>query len=104
MASRKASPSSPATCRSWVRVLPCSRNRRPASPVPDPSATRGAFPNPVLPRETGMNDVAQIEQTQNGSQRAARGERARRKGHKAQNRPPFECIALLLQGGGALGA
>jgi NTE family protein len=29
---------------------------------------------------------------------------ARRKTHKAQRRPPFECIALLLQGGGALGA
>ena len=27
-----------------------------------------------------------------------------RKTHKAQERPPFECIALLLQGGGALGA
>src|SRR6266851_3072833 len=28
----------------------------------------------------------------------------RRKTHKMQARPPFECIALLLQGGGALGA
>src|SRR5712672_3621088 len=28
----------------------------------------------------------------------------RRKTHKMQQRPPFECIALLLQGGGALGA
>src|SRR5580704_12852870 len=27
-----------------------------------------------------------------------------RKHHKAQDRPPFERIALLLQGGGALGA
>ena len=27
-----------------------------------------------------------------------------RKPHKLQDRPPFECIALLLQGGGALGA
>src|SRR5258708_13000972 len=27
-----------------------------------------------------------------------------RKTHKMQPRPPFECIALLLQGGGALGA
>jgi NTE family protein len=27
-----------------------------------------------------------------------------RKTHKVQDRPPFECIALLLQGGGALGA
>lgn len=27
-----------------------------------------------------------------------------RKTHKTQGRPPFECIALLLQGGGALGA
>src|SRR5258705_11043724 len=29
---------------------------------------------------------------------------SRRKTHKMQPRPPFECIALLLQGGGALGA
>jgi NTE family protein len=29
---------------------------------------------------------------------------ARRKTHRAQQRPDFECIALLLQGGGALGA
>ena len=27
-----------------------------------------------------------------------------RKSHRALKRPPFECIALLLQGGGALGA
>jgi NTE family protein len=27
-----------------------------------------------------------------------------KKTHRAQGRPPFECIALLLQGGGALGA
>ena len=26
------------------------------------------------------------------------------KTHRARSRPPFECIALLLQGGGALGA
>ena len=24
--------------------------------------------------------------------------------HRVRNRPPFECIALVLQGGGALGA
>ncbi len=30
--------------------------------------------------------------------------KAHRKSHKGQARPPFECIALLLQGGGALGA
>ena len=31
---------------------------------------------------------------------------ARRRGktHRILNRPPFECIALLLQGGGALGS
>jgi len=29
---------------------------------------------------------------------------AHRKSHRLQQRPPFECIALLLQGGGALGA
>ena len=27
-----------------------------------------------------------------------------RKTHKQRQRPPFDCIALLLQGGGALGA
>ena len=27
-----------------------------------------------------------------------------RKSHKLEHRPPFDCIALLLQGGGALGA
>jgi NTE family protein len=27
-----------------------------------------------------------------------------KKTHHGSNRPPFECIALLLQGGGALGA
>ena len=30
--------------------------------------------------------------------------KSHRKTHKVQERPPFECIALLLQGGGALGA
>ena len=30
--------------------------------------------------------------------------RTRRKTHKSQARPPFDCVALLLQGGGALGA
>jgi len=29
---------------------------------------------------------------------------AENKNHQSKNRPPFECIALLLQGGGALGA
>ena len=29
---------------------------------------------------------------------------AREKSHKLEHRPPFDCIALLLQGGGALGA
>ena len=30
--------------------------------------------------------------------------RTARKSHRQLARPPFECIALLLQGGGALGA
>jgi NTE family protein len=30
--------------------------------------------------------------------------RARAKSHRLAGRPPFECIALLLQGGGALGS
>ena len=29
---------------------------------------------------------------------------AHKKTHRGDQRPPFECIALLLQGGGALGA
>src|SRR5690242_7905604 len=29
---------------------------------------------------------------------------ARLKSHRVKQRPPFECIALVLQGGGALGA
>src|SRR5256885_1182553 len=35
---------------------------------------------------------------------ASEARRSHRKTHEAQDRPPFECIALLLQGGGALGA
>jgi NTE family protein len=35
---------------------------------------------------------------------ASRANAAHRKTHRTQVRPPFECIALLLQGGGALGA
>src|SRR5882724_4287918 len=34
----------------------------------------------------------------------ANGQVRRMKTHRAPDRPPFECIALLLQGGGALGA
>ena len=33
-----------------------------------------------------------------------RGSEVAQETHKEQERPPFECIALLLQGGGALGA
>src|SRR5882672_9392586 len=33
-----------------------------------------------------------------------RFDQSHRKTHKAQKRPGFDCIALLLQGGGALGA
>jgi NTE family protein len=35
---------------------------------------------------------------------ATKASNSHRKTHKVQERPPFECIALLLQGGGALGA
>jgi NTE family protein len=38
------------------------------------------------------------------STHADKAHKSHRKTHKAQDRPPFECIALLLQGGGALGA
>src|SRR3954463_10469672 len=30
--------------------------------------------------------------------------KSHRKTHQPRNRPPFECIALVLQGGGALGS
>jgi NTE family protein len=38
------------------------------------------------------------------SKHAYKTHKSHRKTHNAQERPPFECIALLLQGGGALGA
>jgi NTE family protein len=38
------------------------------------------------------------------SNHASEARKSHRKTNKIQNRPPFECIALLLQGGGALGA
>src|SRR5579864_261049 len=38
------------------------------------------------------------------STHADKATKSHRKTHKVQKRPPFECIALLLQGGGALGA
>jgi NTE family protein len=38
------------------------------------------------------------------STHAHKSDTTHRKSHKLQGRPPFECIALLLQGGGALGA
>jgi NTE family protein len=42
----------------------------------------------------------------NSRRRAATGafDRARAKTHRTSGRPPFDCIALLLQGGGALGS
>src|ERR1700704_742679 len=38
------------------------------------------------------------------STHATRVQKGYQKTHKKLDRPPFECIALLLQGGGALGA
>ena len=38
------------------------------------------------------------------SMHASKVRQSYQKTHKHQDRPPFECIALLLQGGGALGA
>jgi NTE family protein len=38
------------------------------------------------------------------STHANKARQSHRKTHKLQDRPPFDCIALLLQGGGALGA
>jgi len=52
-----------------------------------------------------MNDIANAEQLQQTvPTRATEAPRTRPKRHEAQQRPPFECVALLLQGGGALGA
>jgi len=39
-----------------------------------------------------------------GTTETATAARRRNKSHRIRNRPPFECIALLLQGGGALGS
>src|SRR5499433_3088157 len=39
-----------------------------------------------------------------GTTEAGTAARRRNKSHRILNRPPFECIALLLQGGGALGS
>jgi NTE family protein len=39
-----------------------------------------------------------------GTTETETGARRRSKSHRIPNRPPFECIALLLQGGGALGS
>src|SRR5438874_2373694 len=39
-----------------------------------------------------------------GAAPAVRSNRARSKTRRMSGRPPFECIALLLQGGGALGS
>jgi hypothetical protein len=38
------------------------------------------------------------------TEQASKAQNTSRKTHAEQGRPPFECIALLLQGGGALGA
>src|SRR5258708_28829460 len=38
------------------------------------------------------------------TEHANKAHQVHRKTHKGQKQPPFECIALLLQGGGALGA
>src|SRR6478752_10283562 len=39
-----------------------------------------------------------------GTTQTGTAARRRNKSHRIPNRPPFECIALLLQGGGALGS
>jgi NTE family protein len=39
-----------------------------------------------------------------GTTETGKAARRRNKSHRIANRPPFECIALLLQGGGALGS
>jgi len=58
---------------------------------------------PILARKAA-GPVSRLPEQQPLSTHASKAHKSHSKTHKAQDRPPFECIALLLQGGGALGA
>jgi NTE family protein len=51
------------------------------------------------------DEASKLNEAEEGRSAVSRPPAARlRKSHKLEHRPPFDCIALLLQGGGALGA
>ena len=58
---------------------------------------------PIVARRAA-EPVSRLPEQQPLSTHASKIRSSHRKTHEAQDRPPFECIALLLQGGGALGA
>src|SRR5262245_42908042 len=58
---------------------------------------------PLNARESSRLGTSELrEVTHTGG--AAEMPKTRAKSHRHSSRPPFECIALLLQGGGALGS
>src|SRR6516225_7198710 len=50
------------------------------------------------------DEAIKLNETEEGRSAVSRSPVRPRKSHKLEHRPPFDCIALLLQGGGALGA
>src|SRR6476646_3823830 len=50
------------------------------------------------------DEASKPNETEEGKGAVSRPSARLRKSHKLEHRPPFDCIALLLQGGGALGA
>ena len=55
-----------------------------------------------LPEED--DKASKLNEIHEGRSAVSRPPARLRKSHKLEHRPPFDCIALLLQGGGALGA
>jgi NTE family protein len=68
--------------------------------------THAAPPNAVsfFQEETAMPKTPPAAPVRERAKPAAPATHALKRTHKVQERPPFGCIALLLQGGGALGA
>src|SRR5437879_9117316 len=58
---------------------------------------------PIVARRAA-EPVSRLPEQQPLPTHASKTRSSHRKTREAQDRPPFECIALLLQGGGALGA
>jgi NTE family protein len=50
------------------------------------------------------HEASKANETEEGKSAVSLPSAGLRKSHKLEHRPPFDCIALLLQGGGALGA